>query len=256
MALDTRYYHLRRENKFRIDVAEIKKLADAQTRMILINSPHNPLGSTVSDEEWDELHEFASVRGIQLVSDEVYHPFYHGKETRSATRLPHATVVGSFSKVYPFSGLRLGWIVEPDQQRREKFLNARSFFTISNNSAGEFLATIAMRNRETILKRTRQVASANLQALERFMTEHSEVLDWVRPTGGLTTFPWLRSGENARPFCEALVERGVLLAPGDCFDAPAHFRLGLGQAPERFAKGLDRFAEFLRVWESKAALAG
>ena len=47
---------------------------------------------------------------------------------------------------------------------------------------------------------------------------------------GLALFPWLVSGENDRPFCQAATERGILLAPGDCFDAPSHFRLGFAAA--------------------------
>ena len=255
LGLETRFYHLRRENGFRIDVQEIKKLSDGKTKLILVNSPHNPTGATLSDEEWDDLHAFASDRKIQLVSDEVYHPVYHGQETRSAARLPHATVIHDFSKAYPLSGLRLGWMVEPDPERREQYVNARSYFTITNNSGGELLATIAMRNRDVILKRTREGARRNLELLEHFMAEHNDVLGWVRPAGGVTVFPWLQSGEIARPLCEALVERGVLLAPGDCFDMPAYFRLGFGATEDRFPQGLERFGEFLTTWEKQTAIA-
>jgi aspartate/methionine/tyrosine aminotransferase len=256
LGVETRFYHLRRENRFRIDVEEIKKRADSGTKLILVNSPHNPTGATLSDEEWDDLHAFASDRKIQLVSDEVYHPVYHGRETRSAARLPHATVIHDFSKAYPLSGLRLGWMVEPDPKRREQYVNARSYFTITNSSGGELLATIAMRNREAILKRTRETARRSLQLLEPFMAEHSDVLDWVRPAGGLTAFPWLRSGENARPLCQALVERGVLLAPGDCFDLPAHFRLGFGATEDSFPQSIARLGRFLTTWVRKTAIAG
>jgi len=256
LGLEARFYRLRRENSFRVDVEEIRKRADSRTKFILVNNPHNPTGATVSDEEWDELHEFASERGIQLVSDEVYHPVFHGREARSAARLPHATVIHDFSKAYPLSGLRLGWMVEHDPKRRERYLNARAYFSISNNSGGELLAAIAMRKRDVILKRTREAARRNLQLLDAFMMEHSDVFGWVRPGGGLTAFPWLLSGENARPFCEALVERGVMLAPGDCFEMPAHFRLGFGASEERFPQGLERFAEFLRTWNRRTAMAG
>jgi aspartate/methionine/tyrosine aminotransferase len=256
LGLGTRFYGLRRENSFRVDVEEIKKCADARTKFILVNNPHNPTGGTLSDDEWDGLHAFAVDRGIQLVSDEVYHPVFHGRETRSAARLGQATVIHDFSKAYSLSGLRLGWIVEHDPERRERYLSARAYFSISNNSGGELLATIAMRNRDVILNRTREAARRNLQLLEGFMMEHSDVLGWVRPAGGLTAFPWLRSGEDSRPFCEALVERSVLLAPGDCFEMPAHFRLGFGASEDRFPRGLERLAEFLRTWTRKTAMAG
>lgn len=256
LGLETRFYRLRGENSFRVDLEEIRKRADARTKIILVNNPHNPTGTTISDEEWDELHAFASERGIQLVSDEVYHPVFHGRETRSAARLPHATVIHDFSKAYSLSGLRLGWMVEHDAERREQYLNARAYFSISNNSGAELLATIAMRQREVILKRTREAARRNLQLLESFMMEHSDILGWVWPAGGLTAFPWLQSGEDARPFCEALVAHGVMLAPGDCFEMPAHFRLGFGASDDRFPQGLERFAEFLKTWARKTAMVG
>src|SRR5713226_1727088 len=49
LGLETRFYRIRKENDFRIDVEEVKKLADARTKLILVNSPHNPTGTTVSD---------------------------------------------------------------------------------------------------------------------------------------------------------------------------------------------------------------
>src|SRR6516164_7142898 len=79
LGLETRFYRVRRENGFRIDPDEIKRLADSKTRLILINSPHNPTGATLSDDEMKALDDFTAERGIQLVSDEVYHPIYHGR---------------------------------------------------------------------------------------------------------------------------------------------------------------------------------
>jgi aspartate/methionine/tyrosine aminotransferase len=104
----------------------------------------------MSDTELDSLHEFTSSRGIQLVSDEVYHPIYHGRATKSASRLPHATVIHDFSKAFPLSGVRTGWMIEHDPKRRERYWNARAYFSISNNTAGEMLAEIAMRHRDTV----------------------------------------------------------------------------------------------------------
>src|ERR1051326_3875447 len=93
LGLETRFYRVRRENGFRIDPDEIKRLADTKTKLILINSPHNPTGATIADDELETLHAFTAERGIQLVVDEVYHPIYHGKPVKSAARLPHATVI-------------------------------------------------------------------------------------------------------------------------------------------------------------------
>lgn len=250
LRVETRCYAVRKENDFRVDLDEIERLADRNTKLILVNSPHNPTGATVSDAELDGLHEFTSSRGIQLVSDEVYHPIYHGQATRSAARLPHATVIHDFSKAFPLSGVRTGWMIEHDPKRRERYWNARAYFSISNNTAGEMLAEIAMRHRNIVLGKTQETATQNLRQLAAFMGEHRETLGWISPRGGMTAFPWLASGENSRAFCRAAAEQGILLAPGDCFDAPSHFRLGFAAISDKFPDALGRLGEFVRSWSS------
>lgn len=250
LRLETRFYSISKENGFRFDLDEIKRLVDRNTRLVLINSPHNPTGATISDAELDSLHEFTASRGIQLVVDEVYHPIYHGQATRSASRLPDATVIHDFSKAFPLSGVRTGWMIEHDSQRRQRYWNARAYFSICNNTAGEMLAEIAMRRRDIILGRTQQTASQNLRRLAGFMAEHRETLGWIPPRGGMTAFPWLLSGENSRAFCQAAAEQGILLAPGDCFDEPSHFRLGFAAMTEKFPDALDRLGEFVKSWSA------
>src|ERR1051325_1711670 len=248
LGMETRAYRLRKENDFRIDLDEIKQLADRNTKLILVNSPHNPTGATISDAELDSLHEFTASREIQLVSDEVFHPIYHVQPTKSASRLPHATVIHDFSKAFPLSGVRTGWMIGHDSERRERYWNARTYFSISNNTAGEMLAEIAMRRRDIVLGRTQEAATQNLRLLTSFMSEHREMLGWIPPQGGMTAFPWLVSGENSRAFCQAAAEQGILLAPGDCFDAPSHFRLGFAAVTDKFPEALDRLGQLVRRW--------
>jgi aspartate/methionine/tyrosine aminotransferase len=257
LGIEIRYYGVRKENDFRIDIEEIKRLVDRNTKLVLINSPHNPTGATISDAELDSLHEFTASREIQLASDEVYHPIYHaqyqGQATRSASRLPHATVIHDFSKAFPLAGVRTGWMIEHDPKRRELYWNARTTFSICNNSAGEMLAEIAMRHRDIVLGKTQETATRNLRQLAAFMAEHRETLGWIPPRGGATAFPWLLSGENSRAFCQAAAEQGILLAPGDCWDAPAHFRLGFAAMTDKFPEALERLGEFVRSWAGSAA---
>lgn len=253
LGLETRFYHLRRENDFAIDLDEIKKLADAHTKLLLINSPHNPTGATVSNAQMRELHDFAVERGIPFVSDEVYHPIYHHEETSSAAVLPHAIVVGSFSKALSLSGLRVGWLIDRDPARQQQYMDARGYFTISNSPFAEELAVVALRHRDRILPRTCNSAAANLSLLDQFFAEWEGELGWVRPRGGVICFPWLKRGGNAREFCSAVAERGTLLAPGDCFGMPEHFRLGFGVTEKGFADGLRRIADHLTSLAGKGA---
>jgi aspartate/methionine/tyrosine aminotransferase len=255
LGLELRYYRVRRENSFRIDVDEIKRLADSKTKLILVNSPHHPTGATISDSEMEALHEFTSQQGIQLISDEVMHPIYHGRETKSAARLPHATVINDLSKAFPLAGTRVGWMIERDAKRREQYWTARSYFSVCNSTSGEILAEIAIRNHSTVLGKTQETASRNLQQLDRFMASHRDVLGWIRPQGGMTAFPWFLSGEDTRPFCQAATERGILLAPGDCFDVPSHFRLGFAASADNFPRALGRMEECVKSWSAKRVTA-
>ena len=255
LGLETRFYRVRRENGFRIDPDEIKRLADSKTKLILVNSPHNPTGATIGDGEMEALHDFTADRGIQLVSDEVYHPIYHGMQTKSAARLPHATVIADLSKAFSIAGVRTGWMIEHDVQRRQRYWNARAYFSISNTTTGEILSEIAIRKRDVVLGRAQETATRNLKLLERFMADHRDVLGWIPPQGGMTAFPWLASGEQDRPFCRAATEHGILLAPGDCFDAPSHFRLGFAAAGDNFSVALDRLRVFVKNWSAKMVTA-
>jgi aspartate/methionine/tyrosine aminotransferase len=245
---EVRRYHLRRENSYQVDLDEVMHLADQKTKILVVNSPHNPTGATLSNQEMRTLHDFAAERGIQFVCDEVFHPIYHGRLTDSASLLPHATVVGDFSKALSLPGLRLGWIIERDTRRREEYLNAREYCTVSNSPVSEFLGEIAMAHREEILRRTRKVAGANLQLLERVFRECPHILDWVRPQGGMTGFARLVSGADARPFCQAALSQGLLLDPGDCWGVPDYFRIGFGVGMDWYPRAVERIFELLRSW--------
>ncbi len=72
------------------------------------------------------------------------------------------------------------------------------------------------------------------------------MIRWMRPQGGMTAFPWLNSGEDSRAFCTEAAQQGVLLAPGDCFSMPAHFRLGFAASGEQFPRALERLSDFIR----------
>lgn len=230
--LEVRAYGLRPENGFRIDPGEVERLVDARTRLLIVNSPHNPTGAVIGDDEKRALVALAEKRGVPVVSDEVYHPLYYGEPLASAAALPGVIAVGDLSKALCLSGLRLGFIVERDPRRREQYLRARMYFTITGPALSEALGVIALRHREPILERARRVARRNLEALGDAFSRQRALVGLVPPAGGTTVFPWLTFADDSRPFCEALAGEGVLLVPGDCFGAPRHFRLGFAASPD------------------------
>lgn len=246
LGIEARFYQLRAENGFRIDLDDVRRQVDKGTKFVLVNSPHNPTGTVLTEAEMRELHDFCAARNVGFVSDEVYHPIYHGPEMPSAARLPRATVLSDFSKALCLSGLRTGWMVEHDRERRRRFTNARSYFTVSNTALGERLAALAIRRRDAVYGRVRRIARQNLALLDGFFEEHAATLRWIRPAGGMTAFPWLADGSDGREFCRRALRHGILLGPGDCFGQPAHFRIGFAAAGEKFAAGLERLDAMLR----------
>jgi aspartate/methionine/tyrosine aminotransferase len=246
LGLEVRRYLLRQERGFALDADEIMRLVDARTKLILLNSPHNPSGALVDEQAVRELDAFAARRGIHLVVDEVYHPIYHGATARSVGEYSRASVLGDFSKSFSLPGLRIGWLLERDAKRRHELENAHGYFVVSSSMLSELLAEVAARNRETIWNRTRAVSARNLALLDEWCDEHEQRIEWLRPRGAMTAFPRLRGIADARPFCVAAAERGVLVALGEAFGAPAHFRIGFGLEMPRYADALGILGAVLR----------
>jgi aspartate/methionine/tyrosine aminotransferase len=250
--LGVKTYALARERGFAHTARAIAAAADDTTRLVVVNSPHNPSGAVMPADEIAALGEMLAARGALLAVDEVYHPLYHpidlGAPAPSAARLPNTVAIGDMSKALSLGGLRIGWIVDRDAHRREQLIQARGYFTISGSPVTEALAEIALAAADRILARAGAVVGANLAALERLIDAHAETLAWFKPAGGTTAFPWFTDGRDARPFAEALAAEGVLVTPGDCFGAPDHFRVGLGAEPNAFA---DALAIVSRTLESR-----
>ncbi len=246
--LEVRVYPLRREAGFRPDLDQIAGLVDGDTRVLLANVPHNPTGAVLTDAELVVLRDLAARHGAQFVCDEVHRPVFHGSVTGSAALLPGATAIGDFSKAFALPGLRLGWIIEPDAQRRAAYGNAREYFSISNSPLTEAVAEIAVRHRDAILSRTGRVAAANLAVLDAVLERNADRIGWIKPDGGMTGFPWLRGGGDGRALCSAAVQHGILLVPGDCMGVPDHLRIGFGAQDSGFEQAATALEEFVRGW--------
>ena len=239
--LAVREYELDRDQAFAQTADAVLAAVDASTRVVFVNTPHNPTGSVMSPAEQRKLAEALAARGIPLIVDEVYHPLYFAGPSPSAVALPNTIVLGDFAKALSIPGLRIGWLIDRDARRREALIDLRSYFTISCSPLTEAVGAHALAHAPEILARLTQTARANLDLLSRFMHEHREVLGWALPGGGTTAFPWLRDGRDARAMCEALAKAGVLTAPGDCFDMPPHFRVGFGALRAGYAEALAIF---------------
>jgi aspartate/methionine/tyrosine aminotransferase len=240
-----RTYALRRDNGFRLSTDDVLHAVDDRTVLALVNTPHNPTGAVIERSDMKRLAEALGARDIPLIVDEVYHPLYFGRDLESAAGIENAIVVGDMSKAMSLAGVRIGWIIDADPERRKRVIDARSYFTISSSPLSEAIAAHALRNRASILARLKNVASANLASLREAIGKAGNILSWVPPGGGTTCFPWFTDGRDSRAFCEHLVRDGVLVVPGDCFGEPDHLRIGYGAQAEGFPAAVAIIARAL-----------
>lgn len=244
--LGTRHYTLSHANGFVHEANAILSAADTETALVLVNTPFNPAGSVLPHAQLDKLVLALDDRGIPLVVDEVYHPVYFGRPQQSAASIPNAIVLGDLSKAYNLPGLRIGWIIDRDVDRRKRIIDARSYFTISGSPLLEAIATQAIIHRDVLTQKLMKNTVENLAVISDFMERQSETLSWMRPEGGNTAFPWFSDRRHARPFCELLAVAGVLVVPGDCFGADEHFRLGFAGQRNGLDQALSIMGSVLR----------
>lgn len=245
--LGARHYSMAREGDYRQSARGVLAATDGETVLALVNTPHNPTGAIMPPDQIATLAAALAERRVPLIVDEVYHPLYFDAERPSAAAVENVLVMGDMSKALSLAGLRMGWIVDSDPERRKKLIDARSYFTISGSPVLEALAIHALQHRAALLAKLQAVAEENLVALAELMERVDDILAWVKPVGGTVAFPWFRDGRDSRPFCEALAAKGVLVAPGDCFAMPDHMRVGFAVLKSgRFAEALSIFEQTLR----------
>src|SRR6202012_785743 len=137
-------YTLSQKTGFGQSSGQVLAAVNDCTRLALVNTPHNPTGSVMHEAELRRLATLLGERDIPLLVDEVLHPLYFGADAPSAAKLPNTIVISDFSKAFSLSGLRLGWIIDRDPERRQQLIDLRSYFTISNSPLTEAIAAHAL----------------------------------------------------------------------------------------------------------------
>lgn len=242
-------HELREDERWALDVERLIESLRPETRLVVVNAPHNPTGMLPSHAQWARLIDALSDRGIHLLSDEVYRFLEFDaadRLTAGADAYPRGISLGVMSKSFAMAGLRIGWLATRDRELLERCARMKDYTTICSSAPSEILALVGLRERERILGRSRRIVADNLERLDDFFRRRAGTFSWVRPGGGSIGFPRLVADVPIDRFAADLVEaEGVLLLPGSQFQHPGnHFRIGFGREnlPEALAR-LDAFVE-------------
>lgn len=245
---------LRPENQWRIDLEEIQSKIKANTKLVIINFPHNPTGQVLHPDELSGLVDLCRKYDLYLFSDEVYRLL--SGEPDVSWALPAAEVyekafsLGVMSKAFGMAGLRIGWIASQDKNLLKKFEQLKHYTSICNSGPSEVLTLISLRNKEKILARNNQIVRDNLALLDKFMLDYKDLFEWVRPSGGCIGFVKYKGSMPIEEFTDKLVSKtGVLLIPASVLEySKNYFRIGFGR--KNMPEALEHFKNFLNSFES------
>lgn len=239
---------LRPENGFHPDIEELEGLLSRRVRAVVVNHPHNPTGVMLTRSEQSRLVELAERHGIWLVSDEVYRGTAYAPEAAlppAADLSDYALSIGDMAKPFGLGGLRIGWVACRNRDLLARVSSMRDYTTMCSAAPSEFLAVLALENRERLLARKMDLARRNRERLARFMEDRPELSGRV-PEAGFTALVGYRLPIASREFCRGLVEReSVLLLPGAVFGVENHFRIGFGRDEQGLGTGLAALGRYL-----------
>jgi methionine transaminase len=141
---------------YTIDWNEVKKKVSHRTRMIMINTPHNPTGAVMTEKDMKELERITKGSDIIVLSDEVYeHIIFDGLKHQSVCRFPglaeRSFVVFSFGKTYHATGWKMGYVLAPEKLMIE-FRRVHQFIVFTVNTPFQYALADYMKNKSEYLE--------------------------------------------------------------------------------------------------------
>jgi aspartate/methionine/tyrosine aminotransferase len=242
---DVSLWHVGPETGYRYDVDALAAMITPKTRLIVVNTPHNPTGAMLSPADAARVYQLAESVGAMVIGDEAYRwldvpggePFAGPMFDRG----PLGISVGTLSKPFGLPGLRIGWIAA-SPALVEQCWGMRDYITLSPGKLNDALAQLGLKHRDAIVARNTRIIAANLKVAAAWIADRP-YLSWTPPRGGLLALIKYDRNVPSLELADRLaIEQSVMLAPGSAFGYEHHLRLGIGQRPDIFAEGLRRAA--------------
>ena len=239
---DVALWRIRPENGFRYDVDELEQLLTPRTRLIVLNTPHNPTGTMIPPADLRRIYALAESVGAYVLCDEAYRWLAVPGGEEFAPPVfdlgQRGISVGTISKPFGLPGLRIGWMAAP-QEIVARCWAMRDYVSLSPGKLNDALALLALERREQLVARNRAIIAANLASAQEWIDANADLLAWQPPRGGLLALLHYNLDLPSLVLADKLAtEYSVMLAPGSAFGYEHYLRIGIGQRPEVFQAGL------------------
>jgi aspartate aminotransferase len=253
---------LREADEFRMDVAEVASLVTDRTRMIVLNSPHNPTGSILTADDIREIARIAVERDLVVLADEIYGRLQYDGEPLSIATLPgmaeRTITLDGFSKTFAMTGWRLGYGIVPDW-----LLPSFSRLVINSvsctNAFAQAGAVAALSGPQDEPQRFREEFMARRQLIVEGLNAIDGV-SAVMPRGAFYAFPNVSSfGRSSNEIADHLLyDAGVCVLSGTAFGSggEGYVRLSYANSRENISRALERIGESLGKLERTGELVG
>ena len=244
--------HLREERDFSLDVEELAALITDHTKLIILNSPHNPTGGVMQREEVERVAKIIGDRNILVLSDEIYSRLLFGGEHFSILSVPgmqeRTILLDGFSKTYAMTGWRMGYgVMRPDLAT-----HITRLMTNSNSCTASFTQMAGVEalhgDQSSVdhmcaeFKSRRDVFVAGLNKIKGFSCR--------MPKGAFYVFPNItKTGWKSKPLADALLEQaGVAALSGTSFGefGEGYLRFSIANSLENLQQALERIDRWTR----------
>lgn len=244
------------ENEFRINPTDVEEVISSKTRMIIINSPHNPTGAVMTQSDMDQIFSIAEREGLYLVSDEIYaRMIYHDADTRFYSPSlrdkckRNTIVINGFSKSYAMTGWRLGVVMGPADLISKMGL----LLETTTSCVAPFLQLAGVE----ALKGSQEPID---EMMSRFRLRRDLIFNGLnslpgitclKPKGAFYAFPNIKkTGYTSAELTKIFLEKaGVAVAPGTIFGefGESYIRLCFANSEKNIESAIVRMDKVLRT---------
>ncbi len=244
--------HLKEENGFMYDVADLQAALTPKTKMILLNSPSNPAGGVASADNLRQIADFAKANDLYILTDEIYRELLWDDEPyTSIASFPgmkeRTVVVDGFSKTYAMTGMRLAWAVAPEEVivvMTKLLENVLS----SVNEGMQWGGVAALNGSQECVEEMKRQYRRRREIIVGGLNDMKGV-SCLMPKGAFYAFPNIsKLGIPSREFAMRLLkEKHVVVVPGTGFGegGEGFVRLAYATSEDNIREGLRRMKEFV-----------